>query len=189
MKNKELEKLINDYTAIIERCYVLTKDLNNEQINWKPASDKWSIAECLNHLAITNNLYYKNAVSAVENAIEKNKTGDNPIKIGVIGKIFMGFEPPPKRRFKTPRIFSPRKDTVQVFTDEVIKKFVDSKIKMNELIKKSDGLDLNKVKISSPVTKMIKIRLGEYFSIMAPHDRRHLWQAENLKNHPDFPLV
>lgn len=189
MINKELEKLRNEYRDIIRRCEDLTNGLTNEQINWRAAPDKWSIAECLSHLTITNNLYFKNAEPVIDKALAKIQTGDNPIKIGLVGKIFMGFEPPPKRRFKVPKLFSPRKDSTQIYTSEVIQDFILSKNNMIDLIEKSDGLDLNKVKVASPVTKMIKIRLGEYFSIMAPHDRRHLWQAENIKKSENFPSV
>ena len=191
MKNNELEKLINEYEAIIVRCENLTSGLTVDQLNWKPSPDKWSIAECLRHLTITNNLYYQNAKPALLAALQKNisKNKNSPIKFGIIGKIFMGFEPPLKRKFKVPKVFSPKTKSNTNFSKDVISDFIISKRNMIDLMRKSDSVDLNKVKVSSPVTKFIRIRLGEYFSIMAPHDRRHLWQAENVRNLPNFPFV
>jgi len=182
LKNPELEKLRNDYLVIIEDAKILTGDLTSEQINHRPSPDKWSVAECLEHLTLTNLTYYEVAKPAIDKAIYENKFGDESIKLGIIGKIFMGFEPPPKRKFKTPKLFKPKQETHKVFEKEtIVKDFVDSKMKMMELMERADGLNLNKVKMHSPVAKLIRIRLGDYFTIMAPHDRRHLWQAAQFK--------
>lgn len=182
LKNSEIEKLRSDYLKIIEDIKVLTSDLTTEQVNTRPEPQKWSIAECLNHLTLTNNTYLKVAEPAIEKSIREGKYGDEVIKLGLVGKIFMKFEPPPKRKFKTPKLFNPSKKEQKIFEKEiVVKDFVDSKMKMIKLIERADGLNLNKIKMHSPVSKLIKVRLGDYFKIMGPHDRRHIWQAAQVK--------
>ena len=32
----------------------LAAKLSEQQLNWKPSPDKWSIAQCLDHLAVTS---------------------------------------------------------------------------------------------------------------------------------------
>lgn len=190
LKNEELNRLRDEYLKIIDDCKILTGALSGEQINFHPAPGKWSIAECIQHLTITNNSYHKQAVSAIEKGIANKKFSNEPIKLGIIGKIFMGFEPPAKRKFKTPKIFSPKTDSNQVFDKEkVVKDFIESKMKMIELMEKADGLDLNKVKLNSPVSSLIRVRLGGYFKIMGPHDRRHLWQASEITKLPEFSKI
>lgn len=187
LKNQELESLRKEYLKIIDDCKILTGDLSENEINFRPGPGKWSIAECIQHLTNTNNEYYKQALPAIEKGIAKGKFSDDPIKLSFIGKIFMKFEPPPKRKFKNPKIFSPKTDPHKIFDKEqVVKDFIASKMKMIELIEKADGLDMNKVKFSSPVFGLIRVKLGDYLKIMAPHDRRHLWQASQIKNSPQF---
>lgn len=187
LKNKELEVLRNEYLKIIDDCKILTGDLSQEEINFRPDPGKWSIAECIQHLTVTNNEYYRKALPAIEKGREKGKLSDDPIKLSFIGKIFMKFEPPPKRKFKNPKVFTPKTDPHKLFDKEqVVKDFVASKMKMMELMEKADGLDMNRIKLSSPVNGLIRVKLGDYFKTMAPHDRRHLWQASRIKNSPAF---
>jgi hypothetical protein len=187
LKNEELTKLRQEYLKIIDDCKILAGDLSDEEINYRQDPGKWSIAECIQHLTVTNSEYHKQALPAIEKGIVKGKLSNDPIKLSFIGKIFMKFEPPPKRKFKNPKIFSPKKDPHKFFDKEqVVKDFITSKMRMIELIEKADGLDMNKVKFSSPVFGLIRVKLGDYFKTMAPHDRRHLWQASQIKNSPEF---
>ena len=45
----------------------------------------------------------------------------------------------------------------------------------------ANGLDLGLVRTASPVTSLIKLTLEETFILQASHERRHLWQARNVK--------
>jgi hypothetical protein len=182
LNNPELEQLRVQYLKIIDDAKILSGDLSNEQINQRPQPGKWSIAECIDHLTITNNTYYHVAKPAIEDAILNGKFGEVKIKLGIIGKIFMKFEPPPKLRMKTPKLFNPSPKKQKIFDKEILlKDFIESKMKMIELMERADGLNLNKIKMHSPVSKLFRVKLGDYFTIMAPHDRRHLWQAAQVK--------
>lgn len=33
--------------------------LGQQQLNWKPAADRWSIAQCLHHLMVSNRYYFE----------------------------------------------------------------------------------------------------------------------------------
>jgi hypothetical protein len=54
-------------------------------------------------------------------------------------------------------------------------------------MKKADGLDINRLKVSSPVSKLLKFRIGECFQFLLLHQRRHFLQAKNLTTLIDFP--
>jgi hypothetical protein len=51
----------------------------------------------------------------------------------------------------------------------------------------ASGLRLSKIKVNSPASPLIKLTLEEAIALMAAHERRHLWQARQVRNHPDFP--
>ena len=51
-------KFISDTESVI-KDFEKFKILSEDQINWKPSQEKWSIAECVDHLVVTNKLYLK----------------------------------------------------------------------------------------------------------------------------------
>jgi hypothetical protein len=50
-----------------------------------------------------------------------------------------------------------------------------------ELVEQAHGLDLKKIKIRSLVLPILRFDLGQYFALLTAHDRRHLWQAEQVR--------
>ena len=56
-----------------------------------------------------------------------------------------------------------------------------------ELISDSADLDVNRATFKNPFLSVIKVRVGTALRLIAAHDRRHLWQADQVKKAPDFP--
>jgi hypothetical protein len=61
--------------------------------------------------------------------------------------------------------------------------------RLTELIQKADGLDLARAKTPFGDLKWPKMPLGARLAHLTTHDRRHLWQAEQVRNDPNFPIV
>ena len=49
------------------------------------------------------------------------------------------------------------------------------------------GLDLRRARVVSPITRLLRLNLGAAFALIASHNRRHLWQARQVREHPSFP--
>jgi hypothetical protein len=56
-----------------------------------------------------------------------------------------------------------------------------------DLLKDANGLDLARIKVTSPALRLLKYGLGMGFWIWTAHDRRHLWQAREVRNAAGFP--
>ncbi|GMU95345.1 DinB family protein [Ignavibacterium album] len=55
---KELREIfISDSESFINEINKLYS-LSENELNWKATSETWSIAECIDHLAVTNKLYF-----------------------------------------------------------------------------------------------------------------------------------
>ncbi len=52
-----LQTIISESEASNAAASELAADLNEEQLNWKPGPEKWSIAQCLDHLAVTSSKF------------------------------------------------------------------------------------------------------------------------------------
>lgn len=48
-------------------------------------------------------------------------------------------------------------------------------------LRSADGLDLARIKVTSPVTRLLRLSLGQWLAGLAGHQRRHLWQARQVK--------
>ncbi len=111
--------------------------------------------------------------------------GDFPAKRGLIGGWVVRIaEPPPRGRVKAPRAFRPKEEQP---LDTVVTKFQELQDQIVERLRQANGVDLWRTKIRSPAIALLKLSLGETFALLTAHERRHLWQAEQVKGDPGFP--
>src|SRR5256885_16415132 len=85
------------------------------------------------------------------------------------------FEPPPRRRFRNPRLLEPAHQPLA--PDAVLREFLSLRDALTRRVQQADGLDLERVIVVSPVSRFFRMPLGGYFAFLLAHDRRHLWQA------------
>jgi hypothetical protein len=172
--NRIIKDCIKSTKENIERAKKSFAHLSDIQLNWKPHPDSWSVGECLSHLVNSNSLY----LDKIENILNSFPTGtekDFPYKQSFLGKLIAkGVDPPNLKKAKTFKVFFPDKSEVQ---KNIIDEYVKSSEKLIELVGKVKHLDLQKIKLSSPVNILIRINLGDPQIIIPKHDKRHLNQA------------
>lgn len=155
--------------------------LSEDQINWHPAEGAWSIAECIAHLNKANSLYIPNLEAGFAHARQMQwfARGGN-VRAGFLERWFANRQEPPYRlRVKAPAKFRPSAGRYE--RDAILAQWVAIHQRLLELIRSDSDLDWNKVKIVSPVASWLKISAIGVFAIIAAHDRRHLWQAEQIR--------
>jgi hypothetical protein len=92
-------------------------------------------------------------------------------------------EPPVKVRFSAPRAILP---ATVVDPDRLVDAFHRTRDRYADAVRRSYGLDLPRILIDEPICPWIHT-LGGTLVLMAAHDRRHIWQAEQVKEDPRFP--
>jgi hypothetical protein len=98
--------------------------------------------------------------------------------------IAKGVDPKNVRKTKTFKVFFPIASDIQ---KSIIDDYAASSKKFIELADELRHLDLTKLKLSSPVNKLLRMNLGDPLIIIPKHDERHLNQAERVINQKDFP--
>ena len=86
-------------------------------------------------------------------------------------------EPPITKKFKAPKQYVPPPDA------DIEGTIAEYRRISNELIRvaqKARGLDLRKVKTGLSGVPIVKMPLGARLSLLATHDTRHLWQADQV---------
>jgi len=69
---------------------------------------------------------------------------------------------------------------------ELLPEFFRVRDQLGERVRQADGLDLARVRTISHVNRLLRLPLGAYFQFILAHDRRHLWQARQVRNGPGF---
>jgi hypothetical protein len=182
---KDLQEYRRQIEAVNADAQDLIAGLSESQFNWARAPGHWSIAECLDHLTVTNRELIEEMKRAVTDARARGLTASGPFRYGIIGNMLVrSQEPPARMKFKAPKIFKPRSSQS---LEATARDFFAVHDEVLRLIKEANGLNLARIKVTSPVTRFFKLSLGQVFGLIATHDRRHLWQARQVKGDPAFP--
>jgi DinB superfamily len=171
-----LESVETELDEATARAWQLVKSTDPRLFTVRPKPVSWSAAECLSHLSISTDMFLPVLQQAIREAREKGLTSDRKPSMDLIGRTLRWFlEPPIRSRVKTAAPLVPRSVRAKA---EAFGEFSSLQSKLIDLLHAAEGLDLRKLKIVSPFDKRVKYNLYSAFRIIAAHQRRHLWQAE-----------
>jgi hypothetical protein len=163
---------------ISKQCLTEFGSLTSEELNWKPNSTTWSIAQNLDHLIVVNESYYPVLESLKARTYKTPFIAKIGFMVSFLGKIVLSAVlPDRKNKMKTFPIWEPNTSNV---IGDILKRF---QIHQNELIQKIEdgkGLVEKGVVISSPANKNIVYKLETAFDIIVSHEQRHLVQAKEI---------
>lgn len=178
------EKFISDTESVLIDLNKF-KSLSENQINWKPDEQDWSIAECIDHLAVTNKLYLAEFEKQLSKDQIKTNCSVTKAKHRFLSKfIIKSVNPDNVKKVKTFPVFMP---LMSHYKKDVFDNFIELQNNLVNIVSSAKDLDFNKYIMSSPVAKIIKENFCDVLEIIRFHDRRHYNQAERLFNHPNFP--
>ena len=174
----QFERLAHDADAFVG-------PLSDTQFTWKPAPDRWSIAQCIDHLNVTARLYLPHLDEGIANAIRQGLYGEGPFKYWWPARLFVRMlEPPPRFRTKSPAAFLPPPARTR---HEIMAAYRAYQVQCVDRLRQANGLDLARARVRSPAASWIFMPLGSGFAVMTAHGRRHLWQARHVIDAPGFP--
>ena len=158
--------------------------LSPSQLNWKPSADRWSVAQCFDHL-LTSNEGYLPIVDSVLAGRKQTFWERMPVLPGLAGKLLIkSLDPANPRKMKAPKKFEPGQSNI---TGSVITDFVDQQGRLVEKMKATEHLDLEKIVITSPALAAITYSLMDAYRIIVVHEQRHFQQAKRVTEESAFP--
>src|SRR5215469_8025450 len=156
--------------------------LSIEQLRWRPDTRNWSIAECLDHLNLTLDLYLPKIEDAIARGMLRDRATTECYEQAEF-EALTSTEPPVKVRFSAPALTVP---APAVDPDWMVDHFHQVRDRYSESVRRAFGLDLSRIRIVEPIYPVI-VSLGGTLAFIAAHDRRHMWQAERVRQAPRFP--
>lgn len=153
------------------------KNLSPTQLNFKPGASTWSVAECVEHIAISENNIFGFAMMGLKEPADPSRRSEIKMKDDEI--VTMISDRSTKR--KTQEAFEPTG------------KFGSFEATLKEFINKRDGT-IRFVKTTSDDLRnhyndfpFGKLDSYQTILFMAAHSKRHTAQIEEVMNQPDFP--
>jgi hypothetical protein len=177
---------IDDLDAADRTAEALAAPLTDAQFTWQPdGGTRWSVGQCLEHLAVANGLYGEAIRKAVDRAALAGWTRKGPLVPGFVGQKFVNsLEPPVKRRGRAPATIRP---TSKLTRSDIMLRYREAHDRLRQAARDAAAIDANRTTFRNPFLKVVKVRVSTALHVVSAHDRRHLWQAEQVIRHPDFP--
>ena len=164
----------------------LFEGLGVEAAWFRPYAGAWSMAECLDHLNVAGRLYLDAIDGAIDEGRRRGLTGYRPYEPGFVERwIVRSLDAPPLFRTKSPRSFRPSADPPPIA--RALPVFLLLQADLIDRLRRAADVDLARVKVTSPASALVRLSLGGAFAATAAHQRRHLWQARQVREAAGFP--
>ena len=178
ISDKERKDAIEQLSNTEQGVFNSLKGLSDAQLNFKPAPDKWSISECVKHIAttemfmwhITDSVLKLPADAAKRSAI---KATDDQVLQMVASRA---------QKIKTFPFLEPQNSPFKSCPD-ALSSFYDSRKMLREFVANSND-DMRDHVITLPFGSFDSYQM---ILFIAAHSNRHTQQIEEVKADPNFP--
>lgn len=173
---KLIQSLLEQVRQIINQAETI-KTYDLATLTWRENATSWNTLECLQHL----NLYGDFYLPQIENKIKSSPFKPTPeFKSGLLGNYFAK-SMLPKAKLNKMKTFKDKNPLNKTLDKTVIDTFINQQMQLLELLNQSRNVSLNKVKIPTSISNLIKLKLGDTFRFFINHIIRHLHQVDRIK--------
>jgi hypothetical protein len=171
-KDRALQYLESTKKGVLEA----TKGLSEAQWNFKPAPDRWSVAQVMEHIAAAED-YIR---GTVKEKVMLAPAGDPERDVKKIDEAILTMVPDRTTKVQAPEPLVP---TNRFGSPEAsIQHFVETRAETEEFLKATPGLRDHVA--DSPIGKLDGY---EFVLLIAAHSERHTKQINEVKADPNFP--
>lgn len=177
LNNADKELVITELTRTSKKLLKTIKGLSRAQLNFKASPESWSVAECVEHIAISENSIF----GAVEKALKTPADTSKKSKSTMTDDEVVGAMLNRTNKIKTPTAFEPsgkfggHKETVKAFITK-------RKENIKYAKKTKDNLRNHYGKMSFGTLDGVQLMV-----FIAAHSERHTLQIEEIINNENFP--
>jgi len=167
-------------TAADQAAAAIGSRVSDDEFFWQPdGGRRWSIALCFEHLAVANRLYGDAMRVAVDRARAAGSVRRGPAVPGFFGRKFAeSLEPPVIRRTRAPGKIKPKPVSSR---GDVMRRYHEAHDDIRRLIADAASIDVNRAIFQNPFIGLVRMKVSSGLHVIAAHDRRHLWQAEQVE--------
>jgi len=165
--SKTKERLLND-----------VKGLSAAQLNFKADSTRWSVAQCVEHIALAENLIWQR----IYDATKQPATPEKKSEMKFTDEQIIQATTDRSKKLKAPEPLQPVGKFAN--TDEALKYYISRRDSTIAYINSTQD-DLKNRYMVHPVYGTLNLYQG--LLLIAAHSERHTLQLEEVKANPNFP--
>jgi hypothetical protein len=183
--NPTLLSLFHDAASVSAEFEELVQGLDEARLSWSPRPGAWSIAQCLEHLTVTDRAAQRSIGDALRRA-RRGRRSERPLRPSPVGSwLISNAGPNGGRRMTAPARLAPP----ELPDAGALERFLASQRRLLDAIHAADGFDINRIVLAAPINRLLPLSLGEVLAITIAHSRRHLEQARRVRNDLGFPAA
>jgi hypothetical protein len=173
----QLKEIVDEFTSARARLDALARRVPDDDWGVRRDPERWSVSENIEHL----NLLDEECIPVIEQALAQARAAGGPAprryRRDLLGWFLWRIMPPPVRfmRTRSKPGFVP---TATLPPEQIRARFERIQDSLLALTAASDGLPIDRIRIVSPVDPRARYNLFAALGILARHQHRHLWQAE-----------
>ena len=152
MINENLNNLIAAARVTTDEAQTCFGNLTVEQLNWKPGTDQWSVAQCFDHLVTAHGAYVPIIESVLSGKKKRTFWESVPFLPSLWGRFLVnGVAPESKRKLKAPKVLRPESSNID---EGIISRFIEQQNQIINYMKATQNMDLEKIIITSSVANV-----------------------------------
>lgn len=163
--SKQTHQLINEAETLLS--------VPDDQLHQRPSSGSWNVLECLEHL----NLYGDFYLPEIRKCINESRFSPSEyFESGWLGAYFVKSMEPGKT-MKKMKTFKDKDPIKMILNKASIERFIEQQMEMLNLLDLANSVDLNRIKTSISISRLLKLKLGDTLRFLIAHNKRHMLQA------------
>lgn len=179
LSQADRDRAINYLESTKQAVIDATKSLSKAQWNFKEADDRWSVANVVEHIAVSEDRFLAVITEKVMNAPPR-EAGDD---VKALDQLVMSQIPDRSTKVQAPDAVKP---TNRFGSPEAaLKHFIESREKTIAYLRKTDGLRDHA--LDSPFGK--KLDAYQWLIFCGAHSERHAKQINEVKANAKFPTA
>jgi len=177
LTDTERKLAVEDLNKTRDRLTSTVDGLSDEQLNYKSSPDSWSIAECVEHLAISENAFDQMLKGAVQTPADASKRDS----VKMSDEQLMGIITSREQKVKTSEPFEPSGKFGS--HEETLEAFIAKRDEHIDYVKSTED-DLRNHYGQLPFGTIDGLQI---ILFMSGHTERHVKQMEEVMEDTDFP--
>jgi hypothetical protein len=163
--------------TVNERALDIERGTEPSLLARQPADGGWSAAQVFEHLCVANDSYLIALRRLLPDGTASARAGANPApwRASFAGKLLVRSMESP-RKVPAPTMWRP---TVTPRAN-VIGEFLERQREIEQLIERSTAFEWQRMRLSSPVSRLIRMNVGDAFTLLVRHEERHFRQIDRV---------
>jgi DinB superfamily len=185
LRDRDLSTVLAEARRLGDEMARAFGSLSAQQVNWKPSEAEWSIGQCFDHLVVSNRGFFPIVEAVLQGRRHPRLWERVPLLPRIFGRLLIAtLRPDSGRKVEARPAFRPSRSEID---PGIVTRFLEQHDRLLGLMDASGRLDLDRIVVTSPVSRLVTYSLMDAYRVIVVHEQNHLLQARRVRESPGFP--